>query len=527
MSLRQFGSPLEGHPTPRLKFVDTATGSLGQGLSVGLGMALGMKLRKLESRVFVLLGDSEMAEGQVWEAMQLAAYYKLNNLIAILDVNRLGQRGQTMLGWDLETYAKRATAFGWRPILVDDGHDLEKVYKAYKQAMGVEVDKDDKPVIIIAKTIKGKGVSFLEDADGWHGKALNQEQLKTALQELGEVDSSLRESEDTNFFVTPSTESKKFGIELYKKGQSISTREAYGEALTALGKMNPDIVALDAEVSNSTYSEKFKKAYPARFFEMFIAEQNMVSTALGLSKMGFIPFASTFAAFFTRTLDQLRMAELSSANIKLVGSHAGVFIGADGPSQMGLVDLSMMRSMLQSTVLYPADATATVKLTQLMSEAPGIIYLRTNREKTPVIYNNNEEFHIGGSKIHELRVPGSKFQVLIIAAGVTLHEALKAQKELAKESIEATVIDCYSVKPLDSETLKSFADEIKHFIVVEDHYPAGGLGEAVKSELANTDVYITHLAVSKLPRSGKPEELLHYEEIDATAIIKAAKKATY
>lgn len=537
MKLRTFDSPLEGHPTPRFPFVEVATGSLGQGLSIGLGMTLGIQLRiknlklKIERmpRVYVLLGDSEMAEGEVWEALQLAAYYKLDNLIGILDINRLGQRGETMLGWDIEQYQKRIASFGWKTVVIDDGHDLQKVHAAFEHI-------GNGPTMIIAKTIKGKGVSFLENKDGWHGKAVPKDMLETALKEIGEVDLNTRgkikspEVQMSNLkspaFTKPARPAG--GVSAgkqnpnYKLGDLVATREAYGDALVALGKTNDDVLVLDGEVSNSTYSERFKKVFPERFFEMFIAEQNMVSAALGLSKIGYQVYASSFAAFLTRALDQLRMAQYSNPNIKLSGSHAGVSIGSDGPSQMALEDLSMARSLLESTVLYPSDAVSGLKLTEQMLDHKGISYIRTTREKTPVIYSNEEKFEIGGSKIHG---SGTGTKALIISAGITVHEALQAQKQLAEEGIETIVLDCYSIKPIDKTSINRLAGEIKNIIVVEDHYPYGGLGEAVTSALGAEALRqcknFVHLAVHKIPRSGTPEELLRYEEIDAEAIKKA------
>ena len=542
MTLRKIDSDLEGHPTFRFKYADVATGSLGQGLSAGVGMALGIKLLvgndpRVVPKVFVLLGDSEMAEGQVWEAIQIASQYKLNNLIAIADINRLGQSTETMLGWDLETYKKRFEAFGWSVITVEDGHDLKKIYEAYNKVLSEKSSYSSKPTIILARTIKGKGVSFLENKEGWHGKPVPKDLLESALKELGDVNLNIR-----GVINVPNLKLKiknlklnknlKIKIKNYKLGDLAATRMAYGDALLALGKINNKIVALDAEMSNSTYSEKFAKKFPERYFEMFIAEQNMMTAALGISKLGFIPFASTFAAFLTRGFDQLRMAQYSAPNIKIVGSHCGVSIGPDGPSQMGLEDISMFRSILNSTILYPSDAVSAFKLTQIMADTDGLFYLRTNRKETPVIYDEKEKFKIGGSKIHLLAQASKTVRrgrvtrpvALIIAAGVTLHEALKAQIELANKGIETVVLDCYSVKPLDVQSINQLTREIKNIIVVEDHYPTGGIGEAVLSIINHpSSINFTHLCVRKLPRSGSPEELLRYEEIDSEAIIKAVK----
>ena len=541
MDLRKISSDLEGHPTFRFKYADVATGSLGQGLSAGVGMALGIKLKikseklkiEREPKIFVLLGDSEMAEGQVWEAIEIASHYKLNNLIAIADINRLGQSTETMLGWDLKTYAKRFESFGWNTIILEDGHDLKSIYKALSNGSNLS-NSTNKPIIILAKTVKGKGVSFLENKEGWHGKPLPKDLLESALKEIGKVDLDVRGIiELPKIQITKSKIQTNYKIQnpKYEMGANIATRLAYGDALLALGDIDEKIVALDGEMSNSTYSEKFAKKFPERYFEMFIAEQNMMTVALGLSKLGFIPFASTFAAFLTRGFDQLRMAQYSAPNLKVVGSHCGVSIGPDGPSQMGLEDISMFRSILDSTILYPSDAISAFKLTQTMAKLDGLFYLRTNRKETPVIYNEKEEFKVGGSKIHKpVGVGHDRPVALIIAAGVTLHEALKAQKELVKKGIGVAVLDCYSVKPLDTRTIVKLASELKNIIVVEDHYPAGGIGEAVMQTLfANFQFSVfnfqfKHLCVRKLPRSGTPEELLHYEEIDSSAIVKAVKK---
>ncbi len=550
---RTFKSNLEGHPTPRLPFVDVATGSLGQGLSAGVGMALGIKLQETITKkqtkelpkVFVLLGDSEFSEGQIYEALQLASYYKLNNLIGILDVNRLGQRGETMLGWDVKTYKKRAESFGWNTIVVEDGHDLKQVYKAFEKVVGSKElgVRNQQPIMIMAKTVKGKGVSFLENQDGWHGKPVPKDKLGEALKELGEVDlnlpGKLKKSENTNFFATwevPSGARRGFPrrqknsvLSSYELGSMVATREAYGDALVALGNNDPTLVVLDAEVANSTYAERFKKAHPERFFEMFIAEQNMVSTALGLSKIGYNVFSSSFAAFFTRAFDQLRMAQYSKPNLKFCGSHAGVSIGADGPSQMALEDFAMMRSLLESVVFHPADAVSTFKLVEFMARSNGLFYLRTMREKTPVLYKEQEKFEVGGSKI--LRQSG-KDKAVVFATGITLHEALKAYDELNKKGINIAVVDMYSIKPFNHKTistLKQLAKKTGNVVVAEDHYPTGGLGEAIAAEITRNKIQVTnfdHLAVTKIPRSGKPEELLSYEQIDAKAIIKSVKDLT-
>ncbi len=497
-----------------------------------------------------------MAEGQVWEAVQLAGYYKLNNLIAIVDVNRLGQRGETMVGWQLAEYQKRGEAFGWRTIIIQDGHDIGEIQQTYQK---IDQEKSDRPVMVIAKTIKGKGVSFLENQDGWHGKPLTKEQLQSALKALGNIDFNVRgniSQAKVNFqFSDASFQSSSSYKFLNKKNQassfqppasSYSTREAYGDALVELGKKDLSVVVLDAEVSNSTFAEKFKKNFPERFFEMFIAEQNMISAALGMAKLGFIPFVSSFAAFLTRSFDQLRMAQYSNPNLKIVGSHAGVSIGPDGPSQMGLEDLAMMRAIKDSTIFYPSDAVACFKLTELAAETQGLIYIRTTREKTEVIYKPDEKFEIGGFKLHQLKPQNAKVKltdqkatVIIISAGITVYEGLKAQKQLADEGVAVDVIDLYCIKPISAKlksVIASHSSAPTNIIVVEDHYPAGGLGEAVLSTLITNyqiskakQIPITnnlnfyHLCVRKTPRSGTKEELLAYEEIDVDSIINLVK----
>jgi len=524
LKLRTFDSSLEGHPSMRFTYTEAATGSLGQGLSIGLGMALANRLRGVtpEPYIYVLLGDSEMAEGQVWEAMELASYYKLSHLIGIVDVNRLGQRGETMLGWDLKTYAARAEAFGWSTIVVNDGHSIQQVQSAYKNVLS----QKNKPSLIIAKTIKGKGVSLLEDKDNWHGKALDVQELRAVLKELGDIESVVNEGIHKPHKVRLKNEQKSSSEQLfttYRKGEKMSVREAYGYALNALGRRYMDIVALDAEMSNSTFSEEFKRSFPTRFFEMFIAEQNMVSASVGMSRLGYKPFVSTFGSFFTRAFDQIRMAQYSNANIKLVGSHVGVSIGKDGPSQMALEDIAMMRSINESVVLYPSDAVSTSQLVKAMYKHVGISYLRMTREKTKVLYDNKNIFYIGGSHIFS---PGAASDALVVAAGITLHEALLAQKRLQKLGVYITVMDCYSIKPLDSTTLRLHAREARCVITVEDHYVCGGLGEAVQNELSGLPIHIIQLAVRKRPRSGSMDDLLAYEGINADAIVNSVISLT-
>lgn len=514
LTYRKMGSPLEGHPTPRFAYAEAATGSLGQGLGIGVGIAMNARyVDMLPYNTYVLMGDSEVAEGSIWEAAELASHYELDNLVGILDVNRLGQRGATMLGWDLETYEARFAAFGWHTIVLEDGHDMDAVQAAFG-----EIDHGcGRPTIIIARTIKGKGVSFLEDQEGWHGKTLKREEFDRAVQELGPVDLGLfgaieKPAEGTPAVWTPSP------VDLMASSKVFSTREAYGRALVAMAPSHPDMVVLDGEVSNSTFAATFGNAYPERFFEMYVAEQNMVSAALGFGTRGKVPFVSTFAAFFTRAFDQVRMAQyaMDHANIKFTGSHAGVSIGPDGPSQMGLEDIGMFRTIVGSTVLYPADDIATAALVRQMADHQGLCYLRTTRQEMPRLYADGEDFPIGGSKT--LR-HSDEDRVTIVAAGVTLHEALKAADTLAAEHVNVRVIDLYSVKPLDMTALRTAAAETAAIITVEDHYAEGGIGEAVAAALADVATPVFSLAVGKLPMSGKPHELLAFEGINAAAIV--------
>jgi len=517
-SMRKFGSPLEGHPTSAFKYTEAATGSLGQGLSVGVGMALNATyLDKVPYRTYVLLGDSEMAEGSQWEALQIAAHYKLNTLIGIIDVNRLGQRGETMYGHNLDAYKKRIASFGWKTIVID-GHSFPEILNAYEKALKVR----NKPVMIIARTIKGKGVSFLEDRGGLHGKAMNRDESEKALRELGVVDTSIRgeiaRPKDLRPHIT--VPGKSTGLS-YLADKPVATRRAYGNALVRIFPSFPNMVVLDAEVGNSTYAELFKEKYPERFFEMYIAEQNMVGASLGLSRRGKIPFVSTFAAFFTRAFDQIRMSQYSDANIKFTGSHAGVSIGEDGPSQMGLEDIAMFRAVLNSVVLYPSDAVSTEKLVEEAAKHYGMVYMRTTRKDTPILYRNDEEFPIGGSKIVR---KSDNDRLTVIAAGITLHEALSAYEELKKEGILIRVIDLYSIKPMDKETVNEAAQSTKAIVTVEDHFAEGGIGEAVRSALGSVVAPVYSLAVRKMPMSGKPGELLDYEEIAKKAIIETIKE---
>ncbi len=516
LTLRKFNSRLEGHPTPLFPYTEASTGSLGQGLSIGIGYAMNSKyLDRVPNQTYVLLGDSEMAEGSQWEAIQVAAHYKLDNLTGIMDVNRLGQRGQTMYGWDTEAYSKRVSSFGWETVVID-GHNFNEISEAYKHAREVK----DRPTMIIARTVKGKGVSIMENMDGWHGKALPEDQLNDVLEELGYFDKNIRGQikEPEEVKITRNAIDDYEDIKI--TDSSVPTRKAYGIALVNILKKFPEIVALDAEVSNSTYSEIFKDRFPERFFEMYIAEQNMIGVAEGLSIMGKIPFVSTFAAFLTRAYDQIRMSGYSKTNIKFVGSHAGVSIGEDGPSQMGLEDIAMFRAQIGSVVLYPSDAVSTEKLVEKAAEHYGNVYIRTTRMSTPIIYKEDDSFEIGGSKTIR---SSSNDRLTVCASGITLHEALKAYEELKKEDIMIRVIDVYSIKPIDSDSIRKAQEETDAIITVEDHFQEGGMGEAVKSASSGEKpVYM--LAVKKMPRSGKPNELLEFEGISSDAIIKKVKE---
>jgi len=517
LTFRKLGSRFEGHPTPVLPWVDVATGSLGQGLPIGVGVALaGKRLDHLPYRVWVLCGDSEMAEGSIWEAFEHAAYNGLDNLTAIIDVNRLGQTRQTMHGWDLDSYAERARAFGWHAIEID-GHDVEEIDGALAEASHME----GRPTVIVARTKKGKGATEVEDLEGKHGKPLSDPEK--AIEELGgvrslQVEAAKPEGDGSSRRIDPGHAVRwpSWGAD-----DRVATRRAYGEALAALGAERGDVVALDGEVSNSTFSELFAKAHPERYFEMFIAEQQMVAAAVGLQVRGYRPFASTFAAFFTRAYDFVRMAAISRARICLAGSHAGVAIGEDGPSQMALEDLAMFRAVHSSVVLYPSDPNQAATLVRLMADHPGIAYMRTSRGATPTIYAPDDRFEIGGSSV--LRSSDDD-RVTLIGAGVTLHEALRAADELSARGVAARVIDLYSVKPVDGETVRQAAADTGAIVTVEDHWPEGGLGDAVLAALADVEgVRVRKLAVTEMPGSGKPDELIHAYGIDADAIVAAAQ----
>ncbi len=529
LSLRKFDSVLEGHPTPRFSGTQVATGSLGQGLSYGAGMALSAKLDQKDFYTYVLLGDSEISEGQNWEAAEIAAFYKLDNLIAIIDVNRLGQTGQTMQGWNVENYARKFEAFGWSTIIID-GHNIEQIASALDKARN---EKNNKPIIIIAKTIKGFGVSSVEDKNGFHGVAFPKEKLEQILQELKSRFPESSEYND-NYNWTPKLpklpervrpeeyERLTLPDPEFKLDQKLATRKAYGQALVALDKVCPNLLVLDAEVKNSTFAQTLDEKDPKKFIQCFIAEQNMISMAVGLYTQDKITYSSTFSAFLSRAFDQIRMAAISRASLRICGSHCGVSIGQDGPSQMGLEDIAMMRTIENSIIFYPSDAVSTYKIVENMANYnSGISYLRTTRSDTPLIYNNTEKFVIGGCKV----LKSSKNDVAcVVAAGITLHEALKAYKLLAQENIYICIIDLYCVKPLDSKTLLEFGKKSgNRIITVEDHYLEGGLGEAVSYELRHSGIKIDCLAVTKLPRSGTMEELLNFEGISAESIIDKIK----
>jgi transketolase len=520
---RRFGSRLEGHPTPVLPWVDVATGSLGQGLPDAVGVALaGKYLDEVPFRVWVLCGDSEMAEGSIWEALDKASHYKLSNLIAMVDINRLGQRGPTELSWDVQTYSRRASAFGAR-VLTVDGHNVAEIDAAMAQAGDLT---GEQPTVILARTIKGRGFSEVEDREGWHGKPFPPEMAERAIIELGgERNIIVRGPAADKSAAADHAPQASAEVTLpgYTVGDKVATRKAYGDALAALGARS-DVVAMDGEVSNSTFADEFAQKYPQRYFEMYIAEQQLVAAAVGFSVRGYRPFASTFAAFFTRAYDFIRMAAISQASICLVGSHAGVEIGADGPSQMALEDLAMIRAVQGSTVLYPSDATSTAALVQAMADRDGIVYMRTTRGAYPVLYAAGEDFPVGGSKV--LRATDAD-QVTLIGAGVTLHACLEAADQLKADGVSARVIDVYSVKPIDTGTLAAAAAATGgRLVVAEDHHPEGGLGSAVVDALTGigrADLTVRHLAVAELPGSGTSKELLDAAGISARHIAAAAR----
>ncbi len=518
LSLRTYGSPIEGHPVPRqdMPWVDVATGSLGQGLPIGLGMAMAMRLDAAPGRVWVLCGDSEMAEGSVWEAMAAASFHEIHNLIAILDMNRLGQRGPTMLGWDGDAYAARGAAFGWQTIEID-GHDVAAIDQAYQSA-----ERADRPVLIVARTEKGHGVSFLADHEGWHGKSLSTEQATAAIVELGgERALSITPPKPQEFkppadrALTPSPPPS------YR--EPVATRKAFGETLAWLAGHRADLVVLDGEVGNSTHTEDVQAVAPERFVQMYIAEQCMIGAQVGLQALGKIAFSATFGAFMSRAADIVRMGAISRADLRLCGSHAGVSIGEDGPSQMALEDLAQMRALAGSTVLYPADGPATVKLVEQMCDLAGISYVRTTREATPVLYGPEEAFPIGGSKT---LMTHDDDRATLVSAGITLFGCLEAAQRLVADGISVRVIDAYSVKPIDDATLRRALEETGAIVVVEDHRIEGGLGDAVLGSLAGSGPLhgrVEKVAVAELPGSGSPTELRRWAGIDADAIFERVR----
>ncbi len=523
LTLRRIDSDLEGHPTPRLPWVDVATGSLGQGLCAGIGIALNARRIKSDYRTYVLLGDGEVAEGSVWESADVAAYDGLDSLCAIIDVNALGQSGPTQWQHDMEALAARWRAFGWHTVIVD-GHDLAEILDALAEARRTK----GQPTMILAKTLKGKGISFVEGKNGWHGKPLKKgEELDKALKELEAQlvaeDEPAAKPQAPRSVQRPAPSRASVGVPPYELGDLVATREAYGAVIARLGDGDDRIVVLDADVKNSTFSDKFEQKHPQRFYQSFIAEQVMIGTAMGLASRGAIPFPSTFAAFLTRAYDFIRMAAISNLNIKMAGSHAGVSIGEDGPSQMALEDLAMMRAQPNIAVLYPCDAVSTERLAEAMAYHAGPAYMRTSRPKTPVIYGTDETFEVGGLKV--LRQSGADVAT-VIGAGVTVFEALKAHDELKKSGVAIRVVDLYSLQPIDAASLIRCARETKgKLITVEDHYAGGGIGDAVASAVAPEGFTVQRLAVREIPRSGQPDELLDRYGISARHIVEAVRRS--
>ena len=524
LKLRRFDSDLEGHPTPRLAFVDVATGSLGQGICAAIGIALNARRIGSDYRTYVVLGDGEMAEGSVWEAASVASHEQLDNLCAIVDVNALGQSQPTQFQHNMDPIAERWRAFNWHAIVVD-GHDVAAIQNAFAEAKQTK----GRPTVLLAKTLKGKGVSWVEGKEGWHGKAFKKGE--EADKAIAELERQMTAGTTTPTIPAPSSRSKpepkpdysKLAAPAYKKGDMVATREAWGTALASLGAIDPRVVALDADVKNSTFSERFEKGNRDRFYETFIAEQVMVGASMGLAARGAIPFPSTFACFLSRAADFVRMSGISFVNMKLSGSHAGVSIGEDGPSQMALEDLAMMRAVPNCTVLYPCDGVSTERLVAEMGAMDGLAYMRTSRPKTPVIYDTNEQFPIGGSKV--LRQSGSDVAT-VVGVGVTVFEALKAYDELQRAGINIRVIDAYSVQPIDIATLTHAAQATGgRVITVEDHYSTGGLGDAVSEALAPAGIAVRRLAVREIPRSGQPDELIDRYGISARHIVEAVRQA--
>jgi transketolase len=518
-TLRKFGSVFEGHPVPKYKFAEAATGSLGQGLSIGAGLALVSKREGYDAKTFVLTGDGELAEGQIWEAANFASHQKLDNLVVILDINRLGQSQETMFGHHIEEYVSKFKAFDFEVISID-GHNYGQIDEALQKAR----QSVGKPVAIVAKTFKGHGISFLENKDGWHGKALKKEELEKALKELGAVDDNLRfQLKKPQQTQLPQEKINITGAAMpFEAGKEYATREVFGDILAKLGEQNKELYALDGDVMNSTFTQTFKKSSPERFVECYIAEQNMVSVAAGLSRMGKIPFVATFAAFLSRAADQVRMARVSEANIKFVGSHVGVSIGEDGPSQMGLEDIAQFGALPDTVILQPCDAVSTAKLVPQMASHRGFAYMRTLRPKTPLLYSSEDSFSIGGSKIVR---QSENDQLTVAATGITVFQALKAADELKKENIHIRVVDCYSIHPVDAATLKKCVNEteLKMLITVEDHFKHGGFGDFAAAALAGVQVQVIRMAVSKISESGTGEQLMKDAGIDASSIVNKVK----
>lgn len=521
---RSLESTLEGHPSLRFPYTEALTGSLGQGLSFGVGTALALRMQyKNPPMVYTLLGDGEMAEGQVWEAIQYAAFRKVHNLVGIIDVNRLSQSEQTMLGHEVYSYEERVASFGWRTYVVENGHDVVEIDATLEKAVR-ESRRDGPPAMIIAKTTKGKGVSFWEDKNGWHSKVVPKDDFEVALKDLGDVDKTLRgevakpEEQEQLSVVASFTAAP---MMTYAADEKVATKQAFGNAIERLGSASPQLVVLDGDMKNSTHTDQFEKKYPDRFFQVYIAEQNLVSIAWGMSRRGLKPLVCTFACFLTRAHDQFRLAALSNVNMLVCGAYAGVSLGKDGPSQMALEDMGMIRPYLGSTVLYPSDAYMTEKLVEEMLKREGLVYIKTTREPTPVIYNAQDTFPIGGSKT---LLASENDEVTVVAAGITVFESLKAAKMLKEHGITVRVVDAYSIKPIDTETLVKAAAETKAIVTVEDHYVVGGLGDAVLEALAEElHPPIYKMGVTKTPRSGSPEELLKFVEIDAESIVKKVK----
>lgn len=528
LKFRQFDSLLEGHPVPNLPFIEVATGSLGQGISLAIGMAMAKKIQSEEGQIFVLCGDAETAEGQIYEALQIASHYKLDNIKVIIDVNSLGQSVQTMLGHDVDAYATRVSAFSWNTLVINDGHDPVEIARVYAKGITATTYL---PTCFIARTVKGKGVAKWEGLNGFHSKQLTADEATAAIAALGDmVEVSMPKvtiPPKKTALITHDEKKMLDTVSFDAFTQDTGTKEVLGDALNKAVECVDRIMVLEGDMGNSTTTEKVAKAHPENYREMYIAEQNMVSAGVGLASQGMIPVISTFSSFFSRAYDQFRLARIGGAALKIFGAYGGVSGGMDGPSGMGLEDIAMMRSILDTTVLYPCDAMSMSKLTVASIAHPGMTYVRTTREKTPNLYSPEDTFPIGGSKTHFSHTdtdPSAAYS-LIIGAGITVHEAIKAQKMLKENGVRTIVIDAYSVYPIDAKTISMYAKYASKVVVVEDHYPHGGLGDAVRDALINAKISVqfSHLCVKKIPKSGKPAELLAYEEIDAAAIVRAVE----